>query len=165
MSLSKKEAIDDLKKSRGISNQQSLVKKIINDNVLKITKRYIPGGKNLLKEISKENIDDAIYTWLRHCRNFTQCTISLIEPLNISELKETKTFDFNPNSKNLEWETRGKRWLAGKISVALLKNKTAAVIIKKDGVFCYSLKEELTDESKNWLPYIEFHPFRPGVFD
>lgn len=165
MSLSKKEAIDDLSRSRGLSNQQSLVKKIINDNVVKVTKRYIPGGKNLLNEITKETISDAVYTWLRHCRNFTQCTISLIEPLNLNELQEKKVFDFNTNAKNYEWETRGKKWLAEKIGKVLLKNKTVAVTVRKEGVFSYTAKEEITDENDNWLPYIEFNPFRPGVFD
>lgn len=165
MSISKKEAIDDLKKSRGLSNQEALVKKIISNNVVKVTKRYIPGGKNLLSEVTKETITDAVYTWLRHCRNFTECTISLTEPLDLNTLKQTKTADFNPNGRNSEWETRGKKWLAEKVGKALLMNKTVAVVVKRDGIFCYSSTEELNDEDDNWMPYIEFTPFRPGVFD
>lgn len=165
MSISKKEAIEDLKRSRGLSNQEALVKKIINNNVVKLTKRYIPGGKNLLNEITKETITDAVYTWLRHCRNFTECTVSLVEPLDLNALKQTKTADFNANARNSEWETRGKKWLAEKIGKALLMNNTVAVVVKRDGIFCYSSTEELNDKDDNWMPYIEFTPFRPGVFD
>ena len=97
MSLSKREAIEDLKNSR-VSNQESLVKAIMSDSSFKQVKRYIPAGKTLMDTVSRQDMPTAIYTWLRHCRDFTEVTLSLIDPLD-SNLKSTKVMDLNPAAK------------------------------------------------------------------
>lgn len=163
MSLSKKEAIDDLKHSR-VSNQESLVKAIMSDSSFKQVKRYIPAGKTLLDTVSRQEMPSAIYTWLRHCRDFTEVTLSLVDPLD-SSFKSTKVVDMNPNAKNTEWESRGKKWLAEKMATFLTKDKVVAIQVKRDGIYSVLSEEDLSQDSEQWCPYIEFTPFKPTAFN
>lgn len=163
MSLSKKEAIEDLKHSR-VSNQESLVKAIMSDSAFKQVKRYIPAGKTLIDTVSKQEMPAAIYTWLRHCRNFTEVTLSLVEPLEEHNCKSVKVLDMNPNAKNTEWETRGKKWLAEKMANFLTKEGVVAIQVKRDGVYSLTSKEDIDQSSDNWMPYIEFTPFKPTAY-
>ena len=163
MSLSKKEAIEDLRRSN-VSSQESLVKAIIDDSPFRQIKRYIPGGKTLIDTVSKQDMPDAIYTWLRHCRNFTEVTLSLVDPLEPANLTSTKVLDMNPNSKNTEWESRGKEWLAEKIANHLTKDKVVAIEVKRDGIYALSSTQEITQEDENWKPYVQFSPFKPSTF-
>tara|TARA_R110001606_G_scaffold259_1_gene1031 strand:+ start:3435 stop:3926 length:492 start_codon:yes stop_codon:yes gene_type:complete len=163
MSLSKKEAIEDLKHSR-VSNQQSLVKAIINDSAFKQIKRYIPAGKTLIDTVSKQEMPSAIYTWLRHCRNFTEVTLSLVDPLEGVETKSTKVVDMNPNGNNTEWESRGKKWLAEKMATFITKDGVVAIQVKRDGVYTLTTKETIEQADDRWMPYLEFTPFKPSAY-
>lgn len=162
MSMSKPQAIKELEK-QSIANQQSLVKKIEGIQPNKVIRRQIPGGKNLLENVSRETLPKACYTWLRHCAHFTSFTVSFAD--NISELstKKIKSVDFDPRSTNIEWDIRGKKWLGEQVAGLLLQDKVIAVEGNKEGLWVHLSDKDLTPESENWLPYVEFNRFKPGV--
>lgn len=158
MSLTKKQAIKDLQRDK-VSNQQALVKRIEGISTTKNIKKYIPGGKTLKDQLSKESFPKAMNNWLKHCRHFTEMEFSFLDPKPEST-QETKVYDFNSKAVNFEWETRGKKWLAEVISEFVLKPKVAFVKVTKDGIYVHSVKKEVKQEDKNWFPYISFTAVR-----
>lgn len=154
MSLTKKQAIKDLERNK-ISNQQALVKKIEGISTTKNIKKFIPGGKTLKDQLSKDQFPKAMNNWLKHCRHFTELEFSFLDPQPAS-LKETKVYDFDSNAQNSQWETRGKKWLAETLSEFVLKPKVVSIKAKKDGIYIYTGKKEIKQEDKNWFPYISF---------
>jgi hypothetical protein len=164
MGLDKAEAIRQLNSRGSVSHQEALVKKIEGVKTIKPIKRIIPGGKDLAN-VAIEDMPMAVYTWLRACAHFTEGTISLCSSPDDVKAKRTRVVDFDTNTKNTEWEVRGKRWLADRI-VDILKTKNIlAVEIKRDGL--YSLvqtKGKFDPTSENWEPYVELVPFRPPTF-
>lgn len=162
MSMSKTQAMKDLERS-AVSNQQSLVNKIEGIKQTKILKRIIPGGKNLLQNVNRESLPKACYTWLRHCAHFTNFVISFAKDIESIETKKVKSVDFDPRSQNLEWDLRGKKWLGEQVAQLLLQEKAIAVEGNKEGIWIYYSKEDLSPESENWEPYVEFHRFKPNA--
>ena len=162
MSMSKTQAIKELERS-AVSNQQSLVKKIEGVKQTKIVRRAIPGGKELLKNVNRETLPKACYTWLRHCAHFTNFTVSFAKDIDLVDTKKTKSLDFDSRSQNLEWEIRGKKWLGEQVAALLLLEKAIAVEGDKEGLWVYYAKEEFLPESDNWEPYVEFNRFKPSV--
>jgi len=165
MAITKADAIAQLQSPNSLSNQQALVKKIQGTKVAKPVKRFIPGGKNLTEELSEKNLASAVFNWIRHCRHFTECTISLCEDPSNYKTKATKVIDFDTNTKNSEWEIRGKRWLAERLADILTTDNLVAVKVERSGITTLiDTKDAFSPESEDWLPYIELTPFRPPAF-
>lgn len=162
MGMSKTQAMKDLERS-SISNQQALVTKIQGTTTTSTVKRTIPGGKDLLTNITRENLPKACYTWLRHCAHFTSFTISFAKDLEELTTKKQKVLDFNPKQNNFEWDLRGKKWLGERVAENLLKENVIAVEGNKDGLWIHSTKETLSPDAENWEPYVEFSRFKPGT--
>lgn len=160
MAMSKTEAIKELENNK-LSNQQALVTKISGSSETKRLKRVIPAGKNLLESINRETLPKAVYIWLRHCAYFTEFTISFVRDLEETTSKTNKVLEFNTRSSNIEWDVRGKRWLAEKIAENLLKENVIAVQGDREGLYVTTSKTEVSQEDENWEPYVEFLPFRP----
>lgn len=154
MPITKKQAIKDLERNK-LSNQQALVKKIEGISTSKNIKKYIPGGKTLKDQLSKESFPKAMNNWLKHCRHFTELEFSFLDP-KPSDLEETKVYDFNSSANNSEWEIRGKKWLAETLSEFILKPKSVFIKVKKDGIYLYSAQKDLKPSNKAWAPYISF---------
>ena len=157
--MSKAQAMKDLERSK-LSNQQSLVDKINGTPTITKINRIIPAGKTLLNDVSREDLPRACYTWLRHCRHYTEFKISFLKDSVETNLKKTKVMDFDSRSRNLEWESRGKKWLGEVVAENLLKTSVVAVSGDKDGLYTYTTEEEVNPENDNWEPYVEFTPFR-----
>jgi len=165
MGTSKAVAIEQLKGPNSISHQQALVKKIQGTKMAKPVKRFIPGGKNLTKELNEKNLPTAVFNWLRHCRHFIEGTIALCEDHSLRKTKTSMVLEFNTQTKNTEWEIRGKRWLAEQIAEVLMTDSLLAVTISKDGVrTVIDTEGTFSPESEDWMPYVEFTPFRPPTF-
>ena len=160
--MSKTQALKELE-SQSLTNQQSLVNKIQGVKQNKLIKRIIPGGKSLLENVSRESLPKACYTWLRHCAHFTSFTISFAKDPTEVKAKKIKSVDFDPRSQNFEWDLRGKKWLGEQVAGLLLQDKVIAVEGTKEGLWIYSAEEDLSPESENWLPYVEFNRFKPGA--
>lgn len=160
MAMSKTEAMKELENNK-LSNQQTLVNKITGTAQTKRLKRVIPGGKTLLTDLNRENLPKAVYIWLRHCAYFTEFTVSFAKDLEEITAKENKVLEFNSRSQNIEWDVRGKRWLAEKIAENLLKENVVGVRGTKEGLFVLTTKTSISQEDENWQPYVEFLPFRP----
>lgn len=165
MALNKTDAIEQLGGPNSISNQQALVKKIQGTKISKPIKRFIPGGQNLTEELNQGNLATAVFNWVRHCRHFTECTISLCKDPTARKIKTSKVLDFDTNTKNTEWEIRGKRWLAERIADVLMTDNLLAVNVTKEGISTIIDTEgTFNPESKDWMPYVELTPFRPPTF-
>lgn len=164
MGLNKAEAIEQLGTRGAVSHQQALVKKIEGVQPTKPIKRIIPGGKEL-GQVPVEDMPMAVYTWLRACSHFTEGTISLCRSPEEVTTKKRRVVDFDTNTRNAEWEVRGKRWLAERI-VELLKIKNiVAIEIKRDGLYSLTKSSGKFDPtSEDWEPYVELVPFKPPTF-
>ena len=149
MGMSKTEAMKELERST-ISNQQALVNKINGTSENKRLKRVIPSGKTLLDTVSRESLPKAVYVWLRHCSYFTEFTVSFAKNLDELNVKTTIVLEFNSRSQNIEWDTRGKRWLAEKVAENLLKEKVVAVSGTKEGLTIHTTEDSFSPENDSW---------------
>ena len=159
MSMSKTQAIKDLERNK-LSNQQALVDKITGSKSIQKLCRVIPAGKTLLDDINREDLPRACYNWLRHCRHFSEFTISFLKTSEIKTSDKTKVMDFDARSRNLEWETRGKKWLGEVVAENLLKQGVIAVSGNKEGLFIHTTEEKISPELESWEPCLEFTPFK-----
>jgi len=164
MGLNKNEAIRQLNSQGSISNQQALVKKIEGVQTIKPKKRIIPGGKDLSK-LKPRDLIVSIYTWLRGCHHFTEVEISLTSDIENHKYTYNKVIDFDINTRNYEWELRGKRWLAERVVDVLRIKNILSVKIKKEGIYSI-VKSDGTfgPDSEDWEPYISITPFKPPTF-
>jgi len=165
MPTSKAEAIEQLNGPSSVSNQQALVKKILGSETNKTVKRVIPGGKTLVDDVSEKDLPSAIFNWLRHCRHFNSAFISFAKDPFSLKTSQSKIVDFDSRARLAEWETRGKRWLAERISEIIMRDNVVAVKIEKDGLYLMTDTEgTFSPESEEWEPYVQFSPFRPPTF-
>jgi hypothetical protein len=164
MGLSKAEALRQLESRGSVSNQQALVKKIQGVKVIQPVKRIIPGGKQL-SSLDPANLTVAVYTWLRGCNIFTEAFLSLSAEATAHQATTSKVIDFDTNTKNTEWEIRGKRWLAERIVDVLRTKNILSVTVKRDGIYS-TIKNDgsFGPKSKDWEPYIQLTPFKPPTF-
>jgi len=164
MAITKAEAIKQLG-TGNLSNQESLVKKIQGREAIKPVKRTIPGGKHMTESLDKTTLPNAVYTWLRHCRHFTEGTVSLCTDYTAHKTKRTRVVDFDPNSRNAEWELRGKRWLAERVAEVLYMDNVLAVVIEREGLYgIFDTEKKFNSKSEDWEPYVELIPFKPPTF-
>ena len=164
MGISKADAIDQLKGPISISNQEALVKKIQGTKIKPPVKYIVPGGKHLT-DFDQQQLSVAVFNWLRHSRHFTEGVISLCSNYENRATSTKKVVDFDPKTRNAEWEVRGKRWLAERIAEVLTEDSILAVSIKREGLYAiYDSEENFTSSSEDWEPYVELVPFRPPTF-
>jgi len=165
MGTSKATAIEQLQGPNSVSHQQALVKKIQGTKMAKPVKRFIPGGKNLTKELNEKNLPTAVFNWLRHTRHFVEGTISLCADPTGRKNKTSIVMEFDTNTRNAEWEIRGKRWLAERIADILMTDNLLAITIARDGLrTIVDTEGTFSPESEDWMPYVEFTPFKPPTF-
>ena len=164
MGLSKAEAIRQLESRGSVSNQQALVKKIEGVKIKPPIKRIIPGGKQL-SSLSTEDLTVAVYTWLRGCNIFTEALLSLSENTANHKVKKSKVIDFDTNTKNAEWELRGKRWLSERMVDVLKTKNILSIEVKRDGIYSIVKTDgSFGPKSDDWQPSIELTPFKPPRF-
>lgn len=162
MALNKEEALKEL--NTNVSDQTALVKKLMGPQIIKPKKYLIPGGKNLVEEVDQSTLPSAIYTWLRHVRNFTQVTISFCQDLSKRKVNRLKTIEFDPKN-DPEWETRGKKWLAEQIANQMGNDFLLGVEVDKTGLYVLlDSKKDFSAESEDWEPYVELWPVKTAVF-
>lgn len=165
MAINKTDAIEQLKGPNSISHQQALVKKIQGTQTIRPVRYDIPGGKTMTQDIPESQLSTAVYNWLRHCRHFMEAKISLIGDINEISSTRRKLVDFDTKTKNSEWEVRGKKWLAERISDVLKDDHIVAVEVNREGIYAsYDNDKTFSPESENWQPYVEMLPFRPPTF-
>ena len=163
MGLSKAEAIRQL--GGNVSNQEALVKKIKGTQAIEPVRRVIPAGKTMHQTLDKSKLPNAVFTWLRHCRHFTEATISLSRDYTTHSHSMKRVVDFDTNTKNVEWEVRGKRWLAERVADVIWMDDILAVEITKEGIYgIFDKKKAFNPQSEDWEPYIELTPFKPPTF-
>ena len=165
MPINKNAAIQQLGNNSSVSNQQSLVKKLQGPKINKKVIMVIPGGKNLTDYISRENLPNAVFTWLRRCRHFKDVEISFINDYSNKQYEATLVVDFNTNTKLPQWEIEGKKWLADRISEVLLMKNVMSVKVLKEGITVILDKtESFNSESSDWEPKLIFTPNKPSGF-
>lgn len=144
MALTKRELLQG-----GVSNQESLVKRLQEQHTAPPRKRLIPGGKRLLETLDQEGLEKAIYNWLRGCRAFSEVTISFAKEPDSYQCKTEKvrTFDSRPGDREI-WETHpeGKLHLARQLADILNTHQAVKVTARKDGIWLY------TDTNEQFSP-------------
>lgn len=145
MALTKKELLQ----SGAVSHQQALVKRLQERRVLPPRKIMIPGGKTMLEELGQEDMESAIYNWLRGCRAFTQVTLSFAKNPDSYQCKVTKVRDFDDSNPREIWETHpeGKEYLARGLAEVINTFSPVKVVAKKDGIWVYE------DVNNSFSPY------------
>lgn len=151
-----------------VTNQQALVKRIVQSSAPKPTRTYIPGGKNMLDEISQAKLEAAVFNYLRRHRWFETFRLSFAAEPDKMDLTVRKVRDFPVTNGYAVWEqpAHGKRWLAGQIADALLSDQYVYVEAKKDGLYAAKAKQEgsFGPESEDWLPHYDMLPIRRGEY-
>lgn len=161
MAITKKQAIEYESSPNSLSNQQALVKRIINSEPKTTIKRIIPAGATLTEDIGEKALTSAIHTWLRHCTHFTQATISFAKDPSSLRTSRSKMVDFQSTGRYTEWEQRGKRWLAERVADLITRDNIVSLDIEKDGIYLSIDKsKEFGPGHSEWEPYIEFSPLR-----
>ena len=164
MAITKSEAIKQVGSS-SVSNQHSLVKKLAGPNINKPLVHIIPGGNNLTDLISKENLPQAIFTWLRRSRHFKNVVISMCEDYSSRNHQISTVVDFNTSTRLPEWEIQGKKWLSERIAEVLFMDNVLAVKVEKQGISVILDKDgTFNPESDDWHPHLSFTPYKPTGF-
>lgn len=171
-----------LEKNSDIASQEALVKKLLPAGP-RIIKNVIPAGKTMFEQIGKNNMEDAVYNWLRGCGAFTEVTISFArEPSRWVTTQPVKAVSFDTRDPKPQWErtSHGRRDLAKDIA-ELMKDSSKRIVylqVKHDGIY---LGEDRTSAFKprivvtadnleqhpghsvgdqvatpDWEPYVEF---------
>jgi hypothetical protein len=165
MSINKNTAIQQLGNNSSVSNQQSLVKKLQGPQINKKIVMIIPGGKNLTEYIGRENLPNAVFTWLRRCRHFKDVEISFVKDYSEKEYEMTSVIDFNTSTKLPQWETEGKQWLAERVSEVLLMKNVMSVKVTREGInVILDKSESFNSQSPDWEPKLIFTPHKPTGF-
>jgi hypothetical protein len=165
MSTDKNTAIKQLGNNSTVAHQQSLVQKLAGPKINKSIKHIIPGGASLTDLVSRENLPEAIFTWLRRCRHFKDVVISFADNYSTKTLHKSHVVDFDTNTKLPQWEIQGKKWLAERISEVLAMDHIVAVKITKQGIEAMIDPDQtFSSESEDWLPQIIFTPNKPTGF-
>ena len=164
MPVTKSEAIKQVGNS-SVSNQHSLVKKMLGPQINKQVRHVIPGGNNLTELISKEQLPTAVFTWLRRCRHFKDVTLSMCEDFNKRSHTKSLVVDFNTATRLPEWEIQGKKWLAERVSEVLFMDNVLAVKVEKQGIsVVLDTEASFGVESEDWEPHLLFTPHKPTGF-
>jgi hypothetical protein len=165
MSIDKNTAIKQLGNNSNIANQESLVKKLAGPKINRTITHVIPGGSNLTELVSRENLPDAIFTWLRRCRHFKDVAISFSSTYPRKNAHSNLVIDFDTNTKLPQWEIQGKRWLAERISEVLAMDHIVAVKVTREGITASLDSDQTFDStSSDWQPQIIFTPNKPIGF-
>ena len=166
MELTKADALNQIRGQSSLSNQQSLVQKIQGGTPTKPIKMVIPGGKTLASEISKSELPDAIFTWLRRVRHFKEVTISFCSDSSLRKTKSMNAVDLDSSHTISQWERMGKKWLAERLAEVLSQENILAVKVDKNAIYAIINIEEnsFTPESEDWEPYLEFIPQKNQAF-
>lgn len=145
-----------------VSDQQALVQLMLSKNTNKPVKHVIPGGRHMFKEGHEMNIkqlEAAIYTWLRRVRVFDECTICFSSTPTKYKTKTIRAVDFPTDTTGPIWQipAKGKSYLAKVMAEQIAKGNLVSVTAKKDGLYvAQEAAGELTPESGDWEPYVEF---------
>jgi hypothetical protein len=148
-----------------MSNQQGVVQAMTGSPVISPVKRVIPGGKTLT-QLKADRLQRAIGTWLRGCREWTECTLSFCADPSQHKCTTAKAIDL-PQGTRPAWDTMGKLWLAERIYSVIEQHgkHLLAIKITKDGIFSITDSTgKFSSESSDWEPYIEFTPVRRSAF-
>ena len=161
--MDKHSAIKQLGNNPSVAHQQSLVQKLSGPKINKQVKMIIPGGATLTDNISKDQLSNAVFTWLRRCRHFKDVTISFASDLNEISTRSSCVVDFNQNNKLPEWEVQGKRWLSERVSEVLAMDNVVGVKVDKVGIHAILDSDRtFNSNSSNWLPHLLFTPNKPN---
>jgi len=131
-----------IQRRRNVANQEAIVKLAIGTTIQPI-RRTIPGGRgqliSLLKRENAEILEDAIYNWLRGCREYSEVTISFAKEREAFTTQERKLVDFDASQDNPIWfyHAEGKRYLARSLVQAIQQQKAVAYSANKQGVFAH----------------------------
>lgn len=162
MSISKSDAIKQLGNNSQVSNQASLVRKLAGPQINKPLKMVVPGGKNLTELVSRENLSEAVFTWLRRCRHFKDVLVSLAEDPYARKHTVTTVVDFETRGTQPQWEVEGKKWLAERVAEVLNMDNVLAVKVEKQGISAILDNDQsFNPSSEDWSPNLVFTPHKP----
>lgn len=145
-----------------VTNQQALVNLILGKTANKPVRHLIPGGKFMFSEGHEMNIQQleaAIFTWLRRVRSFDECSIGFSKNPTKYTSKEVRMVDFPTDGAAPVWclPAKGKMYLAKVMAEQIAKGNLVSVTAKKDGLYISKEpKGELSPSSTDWEPYVEF---------
>lgn len=128
---------ETLRDDPSVSNQQGIVTKLSPKRKV-TTKRTIPGGKSIMKDLDRKQLTKAFYNWLRATKDFTEVTFSLAKEPEKYSLRKQKLIDF-PEGRLPVWMTHPDRrkYLADIMTDALMRNKLVKLEVNKEGMYMY----------------------------
>jgi hypothetical protein len=157
----------DIAKDSGVQHQEALVKKSL-PSPKKRQRFLIPGGKIMMDKEqgsiqTKEDLTEAVYTWLRHTRFFNEVKVGFAKDNHKMKTQTNRVVDFDatPDGSPI-WQIHPARkyFLAEKIADIIFSNKNVvSVEVVKTGI-SVTIDEGHTFgiNSKDWEPYVEFLP-------
>lgn len=165
MAITKHEAIKQLGNNSQVSNQTSLVKKLAGPQINKSLKMMVPGGANLTELVSRENLPEAVFTWLRRCRHFKDVLISFADDPYALDHTTSLVVDFETRGTQPQWEVEGKKWLADRVAEVLNMEHVIGVKVEKQGISVILDKNQsFGPSSQAWNPNLVFTPHKPTGF-
>ena len=166
MEITKADAIKQLEGTGGVnraSHQQALVQKLAGAPVQKQVHHEIPGGADLTKNVSREELPLVVFNWLRRVHHFKDVLISLSSDHLKLNTRDVRVVEFNNKQAQPEWEIQGKRWLAERIADILRQENVVALKVDKSGITAYYDNDKVFNSTHDsWLPNLIFTPFKPG---
>ena len=152
----------DFDSQEQLRNQTGIVKAILRGKKHKEKRLFIPGGRNILEDIDKQNLTDSLYTWMRFSKDFDGLRFSLVAPEANSKYKMDvrKVKDF-PKSDVPHWETAKtlRRGLAEEIAQVVMTTKFLYIDVTKEGIFVATeVGDSFSPESDDFCPTLLFTP-------
>lgn len=157
-------------RDQSITDQQALVDKLLGQGAA-TKKILIPGGKTMLKTLDKDDIEGAVYNWLRGCNGFTAVKISYAKDPSKYVTNVTKVHGFEGRDPRPYWDRTpdGIKKLATEIAKFITTRVFVAIEAKHEGIFLHEdnqkrFKPTVDDKDGNkvpnpdWEPYVEFQP-------
>lgn len=147
-----------------ITNQQSLVKALIN-NKREPKKLVIPGGSNMLENLDERNLEKAVYNWLRGCRHFSEVKINMTTGETTRKSDTYQAYEFPATRQGIyPWQRQdlgGKKGLAKEVVKILTTTVVLSIHVKKEGIFVTVPQNKKTtgkdlQGSADWEPHLLF---------
>jgi hypothetical protein len=152
---------EDVIREGGVTNQQSLVKKLL-PSATKTVRFSIPGGKYMLQEIDQSTMERTVWNWLKFCRHFDEAALYLSSDMDSLETRKVLLVEFDQTRNGQPiWEMHKdqKRYLSRLIADVINERKFVAIRATREAL--YLIEEEgdtFGPDSDSWAPYWEFRP-------
>lgn len=133
----------------GLSDQEAILKKIVGPKKVVTVKKVIPGGASLLDQVPQEDMEKAVYNWLRFQNTFSEVILSFAKDMTKFKTLTEKVISFDASNPPWDANKEGKRSLAKVLANEINKTSALAFHVKKDGIYV------ITDVEDKFAPTVK----------